>query len=374
MVMRSEHDDVDLIVVGGGVIGLSAAWKARLSGLSVMLLEREHLGAGASRVAAGMLAPVAETEFGPAGREVLNLGLRSAAMWPAFAAELEAASGVEVPIYQAGTLLIARDADAARALERQIALRDSLSLPTRRLRPSEARAREPALAPTVRLALEVPNDHSVDPRVVIDALGVACQRSGVDVREHCEVQAVATEQDGDGTERVSALLLSDGEQLRARRVLLALGAWTGEIGGLPDGERPEVRPVKGQILRLRDPAGPGLLRHVLRYEGGYIVPRGDGRYLLGATVEEQGFNPHPTAGGVHDLLREAWEVLPGISELEIEEIAVSFRPGSPDNVPLTGRGGVEGLVWATGHYRNGVLLAPITAELVMEALGDEVPA
>lgn len=369
--MRSARDDVDLIVVGGGVIGLSAAWRASVAGLSVVLLEREALGAGASSVAAGMLAPVAETEFGPAGREVLDLGLRSAEMWPSFAAELTSASGIEVPIYSAGTLLVARDADEARELDRQIQLRDSLGLPTRRLRPSEAREMEPALAPTVRLALEVPNDHSVDPRVVLAALRVACERAGATLMEGREVREVLSEPAG---ERVSGVLLGDGQRLHARSVLLALGAWTSQIDGLPEGERPEVRPVKGQIMRLRDPAGPGMLQRVLRYEGGYVVPRGDGRYVLGATVEEQGFNPHPTAGGIHDLLREAWELLPGISELEIEEIAVSFRPGSPDNLPRVGPGGVQGLIWATGHYRNGVLLSPITAELVLQALRSEAPA
>ncbi len=132
-----------------------------------------------------------------------------------------------------------------------------------------------------------------------------------------------------------------------------------------------VRPVKGQILRLRDPAGPGLLGRVLRFRGGYIVPRADGRYVLGATVEEQGFASQPTAGGVYELLRHAHELLPGVSELEIEELAVGFRPGTPDNAPAIGRGAVDGLVWATGHYRNGILLAPLTGELVAAVLADE---
>jgi glycine oxidase len=134
-----------------------------------------------------------------------------------------------------------------------------------------------------------------------------------------------------------------------------------------------VRPLKGQILRLRDPAGPGLLARVVRFEGGYLVPRGDGRYVLGATVEERGFEPLPTAGGVYELLREARELVPGVLELEIEELSVGFRPATPDNVPVIGRGAVEGLVWATGHHRNGILLAPLTAELVAQELAG-VPA
>jgi glycine oxidase len=134
-----------------------------------------------------------------------------------------------------------------------------------------------------------------------------------------------------------------------------------------------VRPVKGQILRLRDPAGPGLLQRVVRFEGGYLVPRGDGRYVLGATVEERGFEEHATAGGVYELLREAHELLPGVSELRIEELCVGLRPGTPDNVPVIGPGALEGLTWATGHHRNGILLAPLTAELVLQSLLGEQP-
>jgi hypothetical protein len=151
-------------------------------------------------------------------------------------------------------------------------------------------------------------------------------------------------------------------------VVIAAGAWSGQIEGLPADARVPVRPVKGQILRLRDPAGPGLLRRVVRFEGGYLVPRADGRYVLGATVEERGFEQHPTAGGVHELLRDAHELVPGVSELEIEELCVGLRPGTPDNAPVIGAGALEGLIWATGHHRNGILLAPLTAELVVGLL------
>ena len=150
--------------------------------------------------------------------------------------------------------------------------------------------------------------------------------------------------------------------------MLAAGPWSERIDGLPVGASVPVRPVKGQLLRLRDPAGPGLLRRVLRFRDGYLVPRGDGRYVLGATVEEQGFGLAPTAGGVYELLRAARELVPGISELEIEELSVGLRPGTPDNAPAIGRGAVAGLIWATGHYRNGILLAPLTAELVVGLL------
>jgi glycine oxidase len=369
--MPSNAHAVDVAVVGGGIIGLAVAWRARQRGLSVAVLERGVIGAEcASGVAAGMLAPVSEVEFGEAGRRVLELGLRSARMWRDFAAELERAAGVEVGLRESGTLVLARDEDEARELERQLALRESLGLPTTRLRASAARELEPALAPTVRLALEAPADHSVDPRLVLVALRRACELGGVQVREHAPVISVAL---GNPDGPVAGVTLADGERVIAGQVVLAAGAWSGEIAGLPPHARVPLRPVKGQILRLRDPAGSGLLERVVRFAGGYIVPRGDGRYVLGATVEERGFDAQPTVGGVYELLRDARELVPGILELQIEELSVGFRPSTPDNVPVVGVGAIEGLVWATGHHRNGILLTPLTAELVTETLAG-VPA
>jgi glycine oxidase len=362
----------DVLVVGGGIIGLAVAWRAREKGLSVTVLERDVAGRGTSHVAAGMLAPVAEAEFGDAGQALLELGLRSAEMWPGFAGELEAAAGGNgVGLRATGTLMVARDEDEARELERQLAFRRRLGLTTTRLRGSEARAREPALAPTVRLALEAPQDHSVDPRLVLAALMRACAAAGVKLREHSPVARV--ELDGAGV-RVTGVALEDGESVAAHQVVIAAGAWSGGLEGLPFEARVPVRPVKGQTLRLRDPAGPGLLERVVRFEGGYLVPRADGRYVLGATVEERGFERHATAGGVYELLRDAHELVPGVSELQIEELCVGLRPGTPDNVPLIGTGALAGLTWATGHHRNGILLAPLTAELVVGALTGEPPA
>jgi glycine oxidase len=364
-----ENRPVDVVVVGAGVIGLSIAWRARLAGMSVTLLERDRAGEGASHVAAGMLAPVAEVEFGEAGRRLLELGLRSAAMWPAFASELEASTGLSVGLTRTGTLLLARDEDDARELERQLAFRQSLGLQVQRLRPSEARALEPALAPTVRLALDAPDDHSVDPRLVLAALKDACVSAGVRLRERAPVARIDVDQAPSGApRRVTGVTLEEGERVPAGQVVIAAGAWAAGIG-LPAGAGLPVRPVKGQILRLRDPAGPGLLRRVVRFRGGYVVPRDDGRYVLGATVEERGFSLEPTAGGVYELLRDAHELVPGLSELEIAELSVGLRPGSPDNAPAIGPGSVEGLAWATGHHRNGILLAPLTAELVAHVLG-----
>jgi glycine oxidase len=361
--MPSEHSRADVAIVGAGIVGMSIAWRAAQQGHTVTLLERGRAGAGTSHVAAGMLAPVAEAEFGDGGRRLLSLGLAAVERWPGFARELEDASGLPTGFTSAGTLLVAGDEDEAAELERQLELRRSLGLAVESLRPSHAREREPALAPTLRAALEAPQDHSVDPRLVLAALREACVRAGVELREGCEVAAVEIVNGG-----CRGLRVHDRGLIEAGKVVLAAGPWSGEIDGLPAPARVPVRPVKGQILRLRDPAGPGLLTRVLRFGGGYVVPRGDGHYVLGATVEERGFETTPTAGGVYELLREAREILPGIAELEIEEISVGLRPGTPDNVPVIGPSGVDRLIWATGHYRNGILLGPLTGDLVVGLL------
>lgn len=363
--MGKRSGSSDVLVIGGGAIGLSVAWRARARGMSVTVLERGALGGGTSRVAAGMLAPVSEAEFGEAGRRALVLGLRSAAMWPGFASELEQASGAGVGLRRTGTLVLARDEDEARELERQIAFRDGLGLETARLRASEARDREPALAPAMRLALEAPDDHSVDPRRMLEALRTACSASGVQLHEQAPVAQIDTDASGRAT---GATLAGDGGSFAAGQVVLAAGTWSPELQeGVP------VRPVRGQLLRLRDPAGPGMLGRVVRYEGGYLVPRGDGRYVLGATMEERGFDVEPDVGGVYELLREASELVPGVRELKIEEICVGLRPGMPDNAPAIGAAEPGGPVWAAGHHRNGILLAPLTARLVADLLAGERP-
>jgi glycine oxidase len=341
----------DLLVLGGGIIGLSVGWRAAQRGLDVAVLERDAADAtpsGASYVAAGMLAPVAEAD--PSERQVLELGLRSAALWPAFAAELQGLSGIDVGYRTCGTLLVAHDPDSAQALERERALREAMGLTAPRLLGGAARALEGALAPGVRLALDLADDHAVDPRAVVGAL------RGV-LGERVQFRAAVVDL------RSGEVVLDGGEIVRGERIVVAAGAWSGALAGVA------VRPVKGQLLRLRDPAGPGLVERVLRFEGGYLVPRPDGRYVLGATSEERGFDVAVTAGGAYELLRDAALVVPGVLELEIEELIAGLRPGTPDNAPIVGPHPLlDGVLLATGHHRGGVLMAPATAELVVDAL------
>lgn len=365
MPAQSQIESFDVAVIGGGVCGLVVAWRAALAGASVVVLDRGAAGGGASHVAAGMLAPVSEADAGEL--PLLELGMAGAARWPAFARELGDASGIDVGYRACGSLLLARDRDEDEALSRELDLRERLGLPARRLPPSQARALEPALAPALRGALDVPGDHAVDPRAVCAALALAAQRAGVTLRTGVAALHVDVV---DG--RVAGLSAAGGGRVAADRVVVAAGAWSGAVAGLPGDAQIPVRPVKGQTLRLRDPDHDPqrpLLDRVVRFEGGYLVPRGDGRYVLGATVEERGFDTTITALALYELLRDASELVPGVLELDVEETCAGLRPGTPDNAPVLGPSPVvDGLVWATGHYRNGILLAPLTGDLVAASL------
>ena len=357
----------DVAVIGGGAIGLAVAWRAAERGLRVAVLERGELGSGTSRVAAGMIAPIAEAKL--VERSLLPLTLASARAYPAFASELAGVSGLDPGYLPCGTLLVARDGDEAAALSHELAMREHLGLAVRRLRASEARRLEPALAPTLRLALEMPEDHVIDPRKLARALGAAVSRAGGAVRTGAEVSELLL-----NGGRVAGLRLDGGERVGAEQVVVAAGVWSSSIDGIPAHARVPIRPVKGQILRLHDPAGAGLLTRVLRMQGSYIVPRGDGRYVLGATSEERGFDTTVTGGAVFELLRDAIELVPGVSELVIDELSAGLRPGTPDNAPAIGPSPIPGLHWATGHYRHGILLTPITAEIMVAALTGEEPS
>lgn len=346
------------------MIGLAVAWRAAQRGLTVTLLERASPGQATSRVAAGMIAPISEAS--PLEPSLLALGRESARRYPSFVEELSGETGLDPGYRRFGTLFVARDADEAEALDRELAFRQELDLPVRRLLGREARGLEPALAPTLRLALEIPDDHAIDPRALTAALARAVQQAGAEIRCPAEVGELVVSDD-----RVRGVRLADGELIGAEQVVIAAGPWSGQIGGLPAWAQIPLRPVKGQILALRDPAGPGLLARVLRMQPGYLVPRGDGRYVLGATMEERGFDTAATAGAVFELLRDAIELVPGVSELELQEVMVGTRPGTEDNAPVLGPGALAGLHWATGHHRHGVLLTPVSADVVAAGLAGE---
>ncbi|HEU0100885.1 MAG TPA: glycine oxidase ThiO [Mycobacteriales bacterium] len=348
----------DVVVAGGGLIGLAVAWRAALAGLDVTVVD-DAPGTGSSRAAAGMLAPVTEAAYGE--QRLLALQRASLERYPSFVAELERASGCTVGLRTAGTLQVGFDTDDVAALTELHGYHRELGLDSERLTPRAARQREPGLSPRIRGALHVPGDHSVDPRAMHAALLAATGRAGVTlVRGRVDALALTGG-------RATGLVLAD-RVLAADTVVLALGAHSARLPGLPPRAVP-VRPVKGQILRLRGaPVLAGTVRALVRGRPVYLVPYGGDRLVVGATVEELGFDGRVTAGAVLDLLRDATEVVPGVTELELVETLARFRPGTPDNAPLLGACAVPGLVLATGHHRNGVLLTPVTADAIAQLL------
>ncbi len=375
----TEKRSFDVVVVGGGVIGLSCAWRLARRGARVAVLERGEAGCGATRVAAGMLAPVGELSFGEPA--LLELTLAAARLYPQFAAELEAASGESTGYERLGALHVALDRDEAAQLRRVHDLQRSLELEAEWLPPRGCRDLEPALTPSFHGGVFAPGEAAVDPRALTRALVAACVEEGVEVRANSEVTGGIVAGERLIGVRASARPAASGhfdaqsmsnrpldDEVRADAVLLAGGAWSGRMGWLPAHARPPVRPVKGQVLELRRRDGERPARHILASERVYLVPRADGRLIVGATVEEVGFDSTVTAGGVHELLREAYRLLPDVAEMELLDATAGLRPGTPDNLPLVGPGAIDGLLLATGHFRNGILLAPLAAQAVADLL------
>ena len=308
-----------------------------------------------------MLAPVTEVHYNE--EELLRLNLASHALYPAFVAELEDDSARSVGYRRCGTLLVARDNDDNAVLSDVFAFQQSLGLDVTRLRAPEVRSFEPGLVSSVRGGIRVEGDHQIDNRALVEALLAACRARGV---SFVALPAAEVHRRGSAVE----IRLTGGGEVTAPQVVLAAGARSAGITGT----RPlPIRPVKGQLLHLRSRDGAPVLTGNVRGLDVYMVPRSDGRLVVGATVEEQGFDDRVTAGAVRDLLDAAFELLPEVTELELVEVAVGHRPGTPDNAPLLGATDVDGVFVATGHHRNGVLLAPATAEVIGALLAGSEP-
>jgi glycine oxidase len=346
------------------VVGLGIAW--RLAGrAAVDIFDRAAAGSGASHAAAGMLAACCEAE--PGEEDLIALGRNSQARWPGFADELLRASGIDVELRREGTLVLALTADDQGEIGHRLEFQQKLGLPLQWISAAATRAREPHLAGKIAGALFSPQDHQVDNRKLAHALRIAAETTGVTIHEHRPVKEILV-QGG----RARGVTFDDGTNFSADIVVLAAGAWSRSIGGLPPDRRPPVRPVKGQMLALQMDAAAPLLNHVLWAPGAYLVPRRDDRLIVGATVEEKGFDDTITAGGVMALLDAAWRAVPAVEELPIDEIWVGHRPGSRDDAPILGPGPLDGLFYATGHHRNGILLAPVTADAMARLILDNV--
>jgi glycine oxidase len=329
----------------------------------VTVFDRGKAGSGSSHAAAGMLAACCEAE--PGEEALVSLGRESQARWPGFAEELLAATGIDVELRREGTLVLALTADDQGQLAHGLEFQHQLGLPLEWLSAAQTRAKEPHLAGKIAGAVFSPQDYQVDNRKLVQALRVATENAGIEIRENSPVKEIAV-QGG----RTTGVKLDDGTAVAADVVVLAAGAWSRRIDGLPPDRRPPVRPVKGQMLALRMDANAPLLTHVLWAPGAYLVPRRDGRLIVGATVEEKGFDETITAGGVMALLDAAWRAVPAVEELPIDEIWVGHRPGSRDDAPILGPGPLQGLFYATGHHRNGILLAPVTADAMAQLILD----
>lgn len=355
----------DLIVVGAGAIGLACAWRASRVGLVVEVIDA---GAAerATEVSAGMIAPVGEALWGE--QALLAAALDSAARWPDFAAELETDAGVEVPYRRCGSLHVGLDRDETAALRRVHDLHAELGLEASWLRGSECRRLEPGLTTAANGGYLAPAEAEIDPRELLVALRAAARARGITVNAGRAVELLVE------AGSVAGVRLDDGSERRAPRVLAATGARAGSDELLPAAVRPPVRPLKGEILRLRGHPGESPCERIVGSERVYIVPRASGEVVIGATVEDRGFDLRVTAGGVHELLREAYRTLPEIAELELLECAAGLRPASPDNAPLIGATAIDGLLLAAGHHRHGIMLTPLTADAIAAELsGGEAP-
>ncbi len=348
-----------VLIVGGGTIGLSIGWRLARAGRAVEVFDRAEAGRGASWLAAGMLAPDAELQFEEL--ELYAFNRESLDRWPQFVEELEADAGQSVDYRDEGTLIVADDRDSAEALRRLYDFQREHDLNVDWLTGEEARAVEPFLAPRLHAAIHAPFDHQVDNRKLIEALKVALQTAGGTLREHTPVERIEPD------EEAPAVVLDDGTRVDGSAVVLAAGAWSRGVEGLARDHRPPVRPVKGQMLQLQMEL-PFDLQHVVRGPDAYLAPKSNGRLLVGATSEEMGFDTQVTAGGLYDVLEGGWEIVPGIYDLPVTETWAGLRPSSRDHAPLIGRSAAPGVIFATGHYRHGVLLTPITADEVARLL------
>ena len=359
--MSHSDSKADLVIVGAGMVGLAIAYEAARTGKRVVVLERDHVGAGAAGVAAGMLAPASELEN--EDRPLLEFALTSCRLYPEFVRAVELDSGLPCQYRTEGTLLVALHRDHLEELERLARLQATLGLNAHWLTAAELQDREPTLSSRTVGGLFAEDDRQVNPRALLRALVAAIQRRGGAIVTGARDVRLVTH----GSALVGVEYVREGvtTTVEARNTVVATGAFAGELlSGLGLGTFP-LRPVKGQILRLR---GKPLLQHVVRTAEVYLVPRIDGELVVGATSEEQGFDSRMTAGAVLDLLQEAWRVLPGIAELELAELGAGFRPAFRDNLPVIGPGPLDGLYLAVGHYRHGVMLAPVTARLLIETM------
>jgi glycine oxidase len=339
-------------IIGGGIVGLACGWQLVKKGFHVEILEKEKEFKGAAWVSAGMLAPQAELGFEEF--DYFSLCMKSLDMYPSFLTELEKDSGIHVPLKKCGTLMAAFDRDQTERLKRIKDFRLKVNMPGKWLTGSEAKELEPLLSPKCTCGLLFEEDAEVDNRKLLEALKQAFINLGGKLYEEHTVESVNI------VNGKAESLHFHGIDAKYDKILIAAGSWLPKIKGLEFLADCFIKPVKGQIISLK--ASPEFdLKYAVRANDVYIVSKSDGRIIIGASVEDFGYDRTITAGAVYTLLENAWEAIPGIYELEMLGVEAGLRPGSMDNQPMLGETGIENLFIAGGHYRSGVLLAPITA-------------
>jgi glycine oxidase len=348
----------DVIIIGGGVIGCSIAWRLSQAGLSVSLIEKGRIGCEASRAAAGMLSPQGESQSpGP----FFDLCLRSRALYRDFTQELFDVSGVDAEYKDEGTLAVVFDHENLEDRTAWARWQLDAGLPLEYVSATELRKLEPAVAKSAATAIFLPQEHQIENRRLMDALEIAIRHAGVAVLEGTEVISITREAD-----RVTGVETTKG-RIDGGTVIVAAGTWSSALLQ-PLGLNANVVPARGQMLAVKSDVCP--ITRVLHSHSAYVVPRRDGRILIGATVEHAGFRKAVTIGAVNSLLNAALELVPVLADSEIIETWCGLRPDTADHLPILGFGGPENLLLATGHYRNGILLAPVTATLLTRTLTD----
>jgi glycine oxidase len=357
MSQQRKTDSIEIAVIGGGVIGLATGWRLARSGKKVVVFEKKEAGRGAGWASAGMLAP--QTEAGYEQKDLLEFSLESLRKYPEFLRELTEDSGIKVEAGKTGSLFCALNRDDLERLQRFFDFRQRLGFPVMKLKGEETREKEPYLSPRVTASVFVPDDWHLDSRKLLAALKTAFINKGGLIHEDSPVTEILL--DGKTAAGIKVLdpKTKTEKEVKANTLVLAAGAWSSQIKGLPENLIPPIRPIKGMILNLKAESCP--LSHVIRAEGVYLVPKQNGRLLVGATSEEKGYDVSPLAGGIKDLLQNAFDIVPGISECPLEEIQIGLRPANRDHSPVLGPSPIQGLYYAAGHYRHGILLAPMTA-------------
>jgi len=348
----------DLVVIGAGVIGLALAREGATQGGEVLLLDPREPGRGATWAAAGMISPLGEAKEAGA---FLSLALASAELYPSWVADIEGETGIQVEYRRSGKVLLATSAEEVAELEARSRMAASVGMATEWWNDATLPIDRSRWGRPIHRALHLLDEARVDPRALALALARACEARGVRFRTGTRVLSVRR-----GTPGLLTLLLDDGSRIETPQVVLAAGAWSSEIDGIPL-SLPRVRPVRGTIIALRPMHH--LSPQVLESHGLYLVPKDDGQLLVGATMEDAGFHEHPRAREAALLLGRAIELLPELGEAEIEDIWTGLRPASADGEPVLGAvEALPGLTLATGHFRNGILLAPITVELLRSGI------